>query len=172
MLAAVPQRHVVEVADVEVAVELPVDHAQGVADERVGDPLRVVVRGHQTVERLDEVDTEGEPVAGLEHVGERAEERGALLLVEVPDRAAEEGDESRAAGREAVQMPVEVADDRLDLQTGIALAQRRGGVEQGRLTHVERDEPFDLAVRHEGIEQRRASCRSCRSRVRSPWWHR
>ena len=57
-LGGIPARDVREGVDVEVGVELAVEHAQDVAIELGGDAGAVVVRGNEPSDILDEVGTE------------------------------------------------------------------------------------------------------------------
>src|SRR4051794_33800454 len=130
-----------ERVDVEVGAELGVAHRQHVLVELGGDPARVVVRGDQAGDRLHEVGAEEEAVVEVHVAVEVDEEPLPLLRREVPDRAAEERDESAPYGaatsgapsllrvvrtggphlrisarlsvaRDRVEVMVEVADDR------------------------------------------------------------
>ena len=72
----------------------------------------------------------------------RLEEGGALVRVEVADRAAEEGDQPRpglARGRRALEVGLEVADQPVDVEPGVLLDQRRGGFAGDLLGDVDRD---------------------------------
>ncbi len=118
-----------------------------------GDPARVVVRRDQAVGALDQVRAEQQPVAGVQGVGERAEEGRALLDVEVADGSAQEGDHAPAAPgrcpRCSVKSPTRASTCRLGYLLGEL--PRRGP--EGLLGHVDRDEAGELAGRREGVEQ-------------------
>ncbi len=88
-----------------------------------------------------------------ERVGQRAEERGPLLDVEVADGAAEEGHDLAPASGQMAQVQREVAHDGLDLQAGITLGELGSGGAQRPLGHVDRHEADQRPVRCEGVEQ-------------------
>src|SRR3954468_22096000 len=75
--------------------ELAPQHVDEVAVERRGDTATVVVRRHQPLRVLDETGAEQEVVTRVHGFAQPGQEEGALLLVEVADRAAEERDEPR-----------------------------------------------------------------------------
>ena len=87
-----------ELREVEVGVQLPVDHREHVLVELCGDSSAVVVGGLEPADVLHEIGAEQQAVAGLQSVGQIGEELFALGRLEVADRAAEEGDEPAAAG--------------------------------------------------------------------------
>ena len=101
LVLRIPARLVGEAPLVERRVELAVDGGERVADERLGHASAVVVRRLEARDVLDEVEADEERVVSVERAGERREEPRALLGVEVPDRASEEGDQARGRPREA-----------------------------------------------------------------------
>ena len=121
LLVLVPLGHVGEAVGREVAVELAVEDVEDVAVELGGDAGGVVVGGDEAGRVLHEVGAEEEPVARRHLVGELLEELGARGRHEVADGAAEEGDHRRALHRQATEVLLEVADDRVDPHAGVAL---------------------------------------------------
>src|SRR5262249_45076786 len=134
-------------------VELAVQDREDVPVERGRDTGGVVVRGLEPARVLDEVGTEQERVVRSEASGDGTEELGPAVRIEVPDRAPEERDEARAAGGQPVEVALEVADDRVHVDTWVLDLDGGGGVTQRRFAHVERDEPPEGFVRGERVEQ-------------------
>ena len=118
----IPQGEVIERVDVEVRPDLAVEHVQHVAGELGGDPVRVVVGGDETVDRLHQVDAEQQPARLGQLLGEHRQERPALLDVQVADGRAEEGDQGHAVGRQVRQVQREVADEAVHLHAGVGRA--------------------------------------------------
>ena len=73
--------------------------------------------------------------------------------VEVPDRAAEEGDEPPALARHLVHVEVEVSHHGVDEQPWVVVGQGGGGCPQGAVTDVEGDVATKSPRRLHGIEQ-------------------
>ena len=93
----VEERDVLEGVEVEVGAEPVVQDREHVVVELGRDSGSVVVGGLERPPVLDQVGAQEEAVVGLEQVRDPAQEAGALLRLEVADRAAEEGDQPRAA---------------------------------------------------------------------------
>src|SRR5205807_1720808 len=97
--------------------------------------------------------------------GEAPVEARPSARVEVPDRAAEECDEARTAGRDPVEVALEVADDGVYVDAWVLAFDRVGGVAQGRLAHVERDEAPKGSVRRERVQQQPRLLRRARAQL-------
>ena len=141
-----------EVAGVEVGVELAVEDAQHVEVELGGDALAVVVGGLEHRRVLDQVGAEQQEAVVVEPRAQLAQEAPARAGGEVADRAAEEGDDARGAGlrrRDLGEVVLEVAGDALDLEAGVLLGQRGGGVADHAAVDVERH----VALDRSGVEQ-------------------
>ena len=136
----VPHREVVEPVEVEVRVELAVDHGQHVLVERGGHASAVVVGGDQPIDRLHKVGAEQERIARGHRVLGRAKERHSCGRLEIADRRTEERDEPPRVAGEQCQVPLEVTHDCLDLQRGKLGADGGGGVGKHCRINVERDE--------------------------------
>ena len=115
-----------ERVEVEVGVELAVEHAQHVAVELGGDARGVVVRGDEAVDVLHEVGAEQERVARRETARDRRRGTSRVRLGrEVADGAAEERDDAASAGGDLVEVVLEVADDRVHLDAVVLAGDRR-----------------------------------------------
>ena len=123
-----------EASGIEVGAELAVEDVEDIGDQRRREAGRVVVRRLDASAILDEVDAEEQQAVGPECAFRLRQKGRALVRLEEADRRAEEDDEPVAASRQAVQMPLEVAEQAEDLDAGVALrepgcrsAQRRDG---------------------------------------------
>src|SRR5258707_556295 len=127
---------------VEVGAELTIEDTEDVAVESCRNAPRVVVRGHQAVAILDEVDTEQEPVLRGERRIQVEQEAAALQGIEIADRAAEKGEQPAVRRRNAIKVTTEITNDGVDVKPRI----RRGDVgrrgPKGRLTDIERNKPL------------------------------
>ena len=74
------------------------------------------------------------------------EEHRSVVRPEVADRAAEERDEAPPVDWERVEVPVEVTDDRMHLQTCDLALDRGRGAPEDLFADVERDEPRQRPV--------------------------
>src|SRR3954463_5357689 len=138
----VPERDVVERVEVEVGLELSVEHGQHVAVERGGDPGGVVVGADQAAGFLDQIGTEQEGIARSQGARHSGEEVAPGTWFQVADGRAEEGDQAATARRrQLAQVPGEVTDDRGDLQAGVLVGERRPCRPEHRGVDVERNEP-------------------------------
>src|SRR5690606_33175194 len=133
LVGGVEEGDVRERLDVEVRVELPVEHVQDVAVERRGDALGVVVGTLQAIDVLHEIGAEQEAVAGSHGRGQVGEELLALRGREVADGAAEEGDHPAPAAGQRVEVVLEVPDHRVHAHTGVGGRQLGGRGSNGRL---------------------------------------
>ena len=139
---------------IEVSVQLAVEHPEHVAVELGGDAGRVVVGRDQASRVLDEVGAEQQRVTREQGRREVVEQTSAIGGLVVADRAAEERNEPPAAGGDRAEVVVEVADDAVDLEAGVALGEVRGRPPEDALGHVERDEAPKLSARRERVEER------------------
>src|SRR5262249_3878735 len=117
LVLRVPERAEREPGLVEVGMQLAVDDNEAVSDKRLRHARAVVVRGFETRAVLDEVDAGEDRGAVFRRRGDRREELGAPIGLEVADRAAEERDEPPPTRRNRSEMALEVADDRVDADT-------------------------------------------------------
>ena len=118
-MLAVVERDVLEGVEVEVGVQLAVDHRQQVAVERRGDAGGVVVGGLEHGRVLDQVGAEQQPVLRAQQRGRASAGTPPRAGREVADRAAEEGDHARAlGGGQRVEVALEVAEDAVHAQPG------------------------------------------------------
>src|SRR4029077_2742469 len=97
LVPGVPDRDVVEFIDIEVAVELAVEHSQDVLVEFRRDAGRVVVGGNQYGGVLHQIGAEQQRIAVLKLRPQAGEELGSLGGQQVADGAAEEDHQLRAA---------------------------------------------------------------------------
>src|SRR5690606_17872424 len=93
----------------EVCAQFPIEHAQDVAVEGGGQPLRIVVGAVENCAGLQQIGAEQEAIVLVEGGGDPPEKGSALLLGEVPDRAAEKGDQAAPALRHFLQVKVVIA---------------------------------------------------------------
>ena len=128
-------------------------------------PLRVVVRGFETSDVLDEVGTEQEVVVGAEHRRDVAQERRPGIGQQVADRATEERDEPAAAPGNVLEIEREVADDGLHVDAGILPLDRGGGIVQRLLADVERHEAREQSGVAHGVEQHPRLLRRARAEL-------
>ena len=154
-----------ECSDVEVGVELAVQHAQDIAVELGGDAGRVVVRGNEPIDVLHEVGAEQERVAGRKTARHLGEELGAFLGREVADRAAEERDDAASAGGDLVEMVLEVADDRVHFDAVVLAGDRGRCAPECLLADVERNEATQRARARERVEQQPRLLRRARAEL-------
>ena len=140
-------------AAVERPVQLTVDGGESVADERLSDAPTVVVRRLQSRNVLDEVDAEQKRVVLGERSAQHSEEPPALLRVQVPDRASQEGDQPAVVPGEHAKIAFEVTDDRMHEDPRVGGRDRLRARSQGLLAHVERDEAFERACCVELVQQ-------------------
>ena len=124
LFTSIPQRDEVERPHVEVGTHLAVQHVENVGDERTRDTLAIVVRINDPLDGLEEIDAEQQRFTTVEAIGQRTEKRSTLFDVEVADRAAEERDDPTYTAGHELEVPSEVADDGVNLETGVALRQR------------------------------------------------
>ena len=139
--SGVENRDVLERVDVEVGVELTIDHVEHVLVELGGDAGRVVVGGLERRHVLDQVEAEQEPVArlyGLAHAGE--EGRRLVVGSQVADGAAEEDGEPRAGvgGGQRPERIEEVGRHAVHAQAGVVAHQLLADTLQRRLVDVDR----------------------------------
>ena len=128
--------------------------AQHVLVELGGDALRVVVRGVEAVDVLDEVDAEQEVVVGAEPVAISRRNSAAGGGQEIADRAAEERDEPATVVRESMPRWCSKSPTTACTATvGYSRFDRRGRVAQRLLAHVERHEARDRARVAQRVEQ-------------------
>ena len=125
----VVERVVAEGLGLEVAVHRVIDHAQDVAVEVPGDPGRVVVGHLEHLDVLDQIHAEQQSIAAIGQERAQAREQApALRGVEIADGAAQEQREAPSGGgRHVGQVPLEIADHRVDRERRPALAPDSGG---------------------------------------------
>src|SRR6478752_4602956 len=131
----IPARLVDEALLLERPVQLPVDGGESVADECLSDAPTIVVRGLQSRSVLDEVDAEQKRVVLGERSAQRSEEPPALLGVQVPDRASQEGDQPAVVPSEHAKIAFEVTDDRMDEDPRVGGRDRLRARSQSLLAH-------------------------------------
>src|SRR5262249_59648509 len=73
--------------------------------------------------------------------------------IEVPDRAAEDGDQQRRFGRKRLEPAGEVAGDRLDRQCRVVAGDRPRALAQNLLADVDRGEALERAELRQRVEQ-------------------
>jgi hypothetical protein len=145
---------VLEGPEVEVGIELAVEHGQEVAVERRRHPGGVVVGRFEHCRVLDEVGAEQQPVLLAQEAAERPQEAAAPAGQKVADRAAEEGDDARTlAGRDLAEVALEVAEDPVHAQPRVLLDELVGARPQDRLGDVERDVAVERSRRVHRVEQ-------------------
>ena len=153
LVLVVPMRDMLERVDVEVRAEASVDDAQHVPVERGGDPGRVVVGPDEHFRVLHQIRAQQQPLPLVQDVPHRPEEHRALGGQEVPDRAAEEGDDPGLPAGQEFEVLREVADDPAYLEARVVRRDRLGGVGQCRLRDVQRDKGFQAAVAGQRVQQ-------------------
>src|SRR5581483_43805 len=146
LVLAVIARHVSEAAQVEVRLQLTIDHRQDVQVELRRHPLSVVVGSFEHQRVLHQVHAQQERVLGTHQLTHSREERSPLVREEVADGAAEEHHQLTAKAWNAVQVLLEVADDGMDGQTGKIAQQVSRGALHDCVADVERLEPTQLAA--------------------------
>ena len=156
LAAAVEEGDVLERRGLEVRGQLAVHHVQDVAVELRGHTRCVVVGGLDHLRLLDQVGAEQEVIGGPQERPHVAQERTAAAGWEVPDRAAQQGDEARplvGRARNAVEVALEVADDTVDLEPVVLVHQLHGGLAHHALGHVERQVAAGTRAGGHGVEQ-------------------
>ncbi len=164
----IPHRDVLELVGVEVGAELGVQHREDVLVELGGDAGVVVVRGDQHGRILDQVGAEQEEVAGAQPGPDPGQERGALIGQQVPDRAAQEGDQpggGRVAVRGEPQVLLEVGDHGAHVQARVLRGQRVTRRDQGRLADVHRHVAAQRARRAQRVQQQPGLVRGPRAEL-------
>ena len=160
--SASQQRDVGERVDLQVRVQLAVEHVEDVAVELGRHPRGVVVRGHQHGRVRDQRRTEQQVLTLPQRGPHPGEERGPLRRFEVADRAAQEGDEPPIRGRagpgvvlagQPVQVGGEVAHHAVQHQCRVAHGQRVERLTQRGHADVERDVAAQRPGAGEGVEQ-------------------
>ena len=152
LVLGVPARLVDEAPLVERRLELAVHGVERVADERLGHAVRVVVRGLEPGDVLDEVEADEERVVVLERARDGAKKRRAAAAGR-GSRSCFRGTRSAAAppvGSD-VEIALEVADDRVDDDAWIRRRDRLRARAQGLLAHVEWNEALER--RRERVEE-------------------
>ena len=133
-----------------------------------GHPRRVVVRGDQRGRVLDQVGAEQEEVARPQLRPDPAQERGPLRGHQVPDRAAEEGDQP-GRGRVSVggeaQVLLEVGHHGPHVEPRVLGRQRLARRDQGRLADVDRDVAAQRALGPQRVEQQPGLVRRARAEL-------
>ena len=153
--------------DVEVGVELAVQHAQHVLVELRGDARRVVVRGLEPVDVLDEVGAEQEVVVGPEPGrdvarGTRARASGSRLPIVPPRNATSRRPPPGSRSRWRSKSPTTACTS----TPGYSRVDRGGRVAQRLLAHVERHEARERARRRAARRAAAGSSPTCPSRAR------
>src|SRR5581483_6947303 len=82
-----------------------------------------------------------------------SEQTGAPPRVEVPDRAAEESDQPPVAAWRALEVALEVADDRVDADARVAVGDQVGAAAQHRLADVDGHEALERSCGVKRVEQ-------------------
>ena len=139
--------------DLEIGVELTVEHAQDVLVELRRDSGGVVVGSLQPGRLLDQVGAEEETILGVEQARDPCQELTAGGGIEVADRPAEEDDQTRAADRDPLQVLLEVADHAADLEPWVLVDQAFGGLAGDLLGDVDRRVGLEAAGVLHGVEQ-------------------
>ena len=135
----VEERHVAEPLQLEVGIQMVIDHAQDVAVEVLREALGVVVGRLQHLRALHQIGSQEKGIPrlqGLRHVAQESDSRAAL---QIPDGAAQEDHQPALAVRNLVQVLDEIPDDSLDPEAGIGRRESLGGALDDLRAHVHRD---------------------------------
>src|ERR687895_144549 len=117
----------------EVRAKTVVHDKEHVAVELCRHALAVVVGSLENAAVLDEIGADQEPVVRTHQLAQSGQERGSLVPEQVPNRAAEEGEEAPLSDRYPGEVATEVTDDTVHVEPRVELRELRGTALHRRL---------------------------------------